>query len=136
MPGFWSGLGTSANYTYVTSDFEIRPAEHALLPSTSKNTANLALFYEKDGLNVRLGVYYVSRNLFSIGGSAATDVFSEARTSVDLGTSYAFDKNLSVYVNAKNLSNTPLKFTEGSDNRPIQREYYGITMTAGLQLNY
>ena len=136
LGGVWGGLGTSANYTFVDSDFEIRPGEHALLPSTSRNTANLALFYEKDGFNVRVGVYYVSRNLFAIGGSAATDVFSEPRTSVDLGTSYAIDKNLTVYFNAKNLSNTALKFTEGSDSRPIQREFYGVTLQTGLQINY
>jgi hypothetical protein len=38
-----------------------------------------------------------------------------------------------VYLNLKNLTNTPLKFTEGpTDDRVIQREFYGITVQAGF----
>ena len=41
----------------------------------------------------------------------------------------------SVYFNAKNLTNTALKLTEGSgDNRVIQREFYGMTLQAGVNI--
>jgi len=136
LPGWMNGLGAGVNYTYVDSSFEIRPGESAALPSSSKHTANASVFYERDGLNLRLGAYYVARNLWAVGGSAATDVFSEPRVNLDFGASYAFDKQLSLYVNAKNLNNNPLKFTEGTSNRPIQREFYGTTYQAGLQFNY
>jgi TonB-dependent receptor len=136
LPGWLSGFGLGMNYTYVDSSFEIRPGEKAALPSTSKHTLNASAFYERDGLNLRLGLYYVARNLWAVGGSAATDVFSEPRLNLDFGASYALDKHLSLYLNAKNLNNNPLKFTEGSANRPIQREFYGATYQAGLQFNY
>ncbi len=32
-----------------------------------------------------------------------------------------------VYFNAKNLLNTPLRYFEGSSNRPIRREFYDAT---------
>jgi len=136
LPGFWGGLGTNVNWTYIDSSAQFRAGISQSLPSSSRNTANGEVFYERDGLNLRAGVYYVSRNLFGFGGSTATDVYSEARTTVDFGGSYAFTKNLSIYGNAKNLTNTPLKFTEGFPNRPIQREYYGPTYQIGLQFNY
>lgn len=136
LPGVWSGLGAGVNYTYVNSKFEIRPGEHSTMPSTSKNTANANVFYEKHGLNLRLGAYYVSRNLWAIGGNSATDVFSEPRLSVDFGSSYAINENLSVYFNAKNLTDTPLKFVEAGSGRTIQREFYGATYQLGLTLNY
>lgn len=136
LPGAWSGLGLGTNYTYVNSDFEIRPGEHSTLPSTSRNTLNLTVFYEKNGWSARLGAYYLSRNLWSIGGNGVPDTFSEARTSVDFGGSYALDKNLSIYFNAKNITNTPLKFAEGTPDRTTQREYYGATYQAGLNFNY
>ncbi len=136
LPGIWSGLGAGVNYTYVDSKFEIRPGEHSSMPSTSKNTANANVFYEKQGLNLRLGAYYVSRNLWAIGGSSATDVFSEPRLSVDFGSSYAINDNLSIYFNAKNLTDTPLKFVEAGSGRTIQREFYGATYQLGLTLNY
>ena len=136
LPGWLDGFGLGFNWTWVDSNFEIRPGENHALPSTSKNTVNATAFYERDGLALRLGYYYISRNLFGIGGSAATDVYSEPRTSVDFGSSYNITKNLSVYFNAKNLSNTKLKFTEGTSNRPIQREFYGRTYQLGLSFDY
>lgn len=136
LPGFWGGLGTNVNWTFVDSSGQFRSGVSQTLPSSSRNTANFEIFYERYGVDVRVGAYYVSRNLFGFGGSIATDVYSEARTTVDLGASYAFTKNLSVYGNMKNITNTPLKFTEGEPGRPIQREFYGPTYQAGLQFNF
>ncbi|PNS09497.1 TonB-dependent receptor [Solilutibacter silvestris] len=136
LPGWLNGFGLGFNWTWVDSTFAIRPGENSPLPSTSRNTINAAAFYERNGLMLHLGYYYVSRNLFGIGGSAATDVYSEARTSLDFGSSYSFNKNLSVYFNAKNLGNTKLKFTEGTANRPIQREFYGRTYQLGVSFDY
>jgi hypothetical protein len=42
----------------------------------------------------------------------------------------------SVYFNAKNLTNSPLRFYEGSTNRPIQREYYEYTLEAGVSVTF
>lgn len=136
LPGLLSGLGTSFNWTWVHSRLEIRPGEFAALPSTSKNTGNAALFYERNGLDMRLAGYYVSRNLFGVGSSAATDIYSEPRFSLDFGASYALQSNVAIYLNVKNLTNTAMKFTEGTDNRPIQRETYGKTIQVGLTANY
>ncbi len=136
LPESLSGLGVGLNYTLVDSKFAIRPGETSSLPSTSKNTANASISYEKDGLNLRLAAYYLSRNLFAIGGGAGFDAFSEARTSVDFGSSYAMNKQVSFYFNAKNLTNTPLVFSEGQANRVIQREFYGATYQFGLNLTY
>lgn len=135
LPGIWSGLGTGINYTLVNSSFEIRPGEHTSMPSTSRNTVNGNLFYEKQGLNMRLGAYYVSRNLWAIG-SSSTDVFAEPRFSVDFGSSYAINDFMSVYFNAKNLTNTALKFVEAGSGRAIQREFYGATYQLGVTINY
>ena len=136
LPGVWGGLGTSANVTFVDSSFDIRPGEKSQLPLTSRGTGNIAVFYEKDGITARLGAYYVSRNLFGVGGSAATDVFQEDRTTVDFSSTYALDRHLSLYLNLKNITNAPLKYTEGQSNRPIQREFYNVTLQAGLNFNY
>ena len=135
LPATFSGLGLGLNYTYVDSRFAIRAGESSSLPSTSKHTANASVSYEKNGLNLRLAGYYLSRNLFGIGGPG-TDVFSEPRFSLDLGSSYAVNKQVSLYFNGKNLTNTPMVFSEGSSNRVIQREFYGATYQFGLNLSY
>ncbi len=114
LPGFWSGFGASANWTGVDSRIQIRPGNHTALPSTAKNTANAALFYERPGLfNARIAANYVSRSIFTIGAATAMDIYSEVRTSVDFGSSYFVTDSVKLYLNVKNLTNTPLKFTEG-----------------------
>ncbi len=135
LPETFSGLGLGLNYTFVDSRFAIRAGETSSLPSTSKHTANASVSYEKNGLNLRLASYYLSRNLFGIGGTG-TDVYSEPRVSLDLGSSYAVNKQVSLYFNAKNLTNTPMVFSEGASNRVIQREFYGATYQFGLNLSY
>ncbi len=135
LPGILSGLGAGINWTYVSSRFEIRPGEYSSLPSSSKNTANATIFYERNGVNLRLAGYYVSRDLFAIQGTGI-DVYNSSRFSMDFGGTVAIDKNLAVYFNAKNLLDTPHRFEEGSSDRVIQREFYGKTFQLGLNFNY
>lgn len=137
LPGWLSGFGTDLNWTGVDSRIEIRPGEFSQLPSTARDTANATLFYEQKGrFEVRLGANYISRSLFAIGSASGLDVFSEPRFSLDFGSRFFIRPNLSLYVDAKNLTNTPLKFTEGSPNRPIQRETYRETIQVGIEASF
>jgi outer membrane receptor protein involved in Fe transport len=138
LPQPFDGFGYSANVTLVSSEAQIHPGIDGLLPSTSRLTWNAAVFFERSGLNVRLAADYVGQNLFAFGGVEGnqTDTYSHSRLTMDLGSSYAVNHNLRVYFNAKNLLNTPLEFTEGPNvNRPIQREFYDVTLLAGVRLN-
>lgn len=138
LPQPFDGFGYSANVTVVSSEAQIHPGIDGLLPSTSRLTWNAAVFYESAGLNVRLAADYVGQNLFAFGGIVGNefDVYSHSRLTMDLGSSYALNHMVRLYFDAKNLLNTPLEFTEGpSVNRPIQREFYDITLLAGVRLN-
>jgi TonB-dependent receptor len=139
FPRPWDGLGFSLNGTAVTSRAQIHPGIYGLLPSTSKFTWNAAVFYESGPLELRLAADYVGQNLFAFGSvtSNSTDVYSSARLTMDFGASYAVSHVVSFYFQAKNLLNTPLEFTEGpSWTRPIQREFYGITLFGGVRLTF
>ncbi len=136
LPGFLAGLGASANYTFVDSRIEIRPGEFSTLPSASKNTWNVAGFYEKYGVNMRLSAYSTSADLFSIGSQKSGDVYNSTRTSMDFGSSYAFVEHWAGYFNVKNLLNTPHKFYQGSPERVIQREFYDQTYLLGVRFDY
>jgi TonB-dependent receptor len=138
LPAPWSGFGYSGNITLVDSEAQIHPGMDGTLPSTSHLTWNAAIFYERNPFEVRLAADYVGQNLFAFGTVLGneTDVYSSARLTMDLGSSYNIDRALSVYFDAKNLLNTPLEFTEGpSSSRPIQREFYDITLLAGVRLS-
>ena len=139
LPAPFNGFGYSANFTLVDSRAQIHPGIFGLLPSTSKVTWNTAIFYELDPIEVRLAAGYVGQNLFAFGSTTgnSTDVYSRHRTTLDLGASYAIAHQIKVYFDAKNLLNTPLEFTEGrSDSRPIQREFYDVTLLAGVRMSF
>ncbi len=136
LPGLLSGLGLSANFTYVDSRFELRPGEFSKLPSTSALTYNAAVFYEMGPVNLRLAAYSTSADLFSVGGDKTSDTYNSTRTSMDFGASYKLGKHWTSYFNAKNLLNTPHAFYEGTPDRPIQREFYNESYQLGLRFEY
>lgn len=135
LPAPFDGLGVDSNVTYVESGVSLRDGEpKRLLPGTSPWTANLALTYEKGPVQLRLAGEYVGHVLFGIGGSTATDVYQEARATLDFYADYDVSRRLSLYFTAKNLLNTPLKFFERDPDRPIQREFYLQTYEAGVKI--
>ncbi len=146
LPGVFSGLGVSANWTWVDSWYTVPVLDSngnstlsrtSVLPSTSRNTANAELLYDVHGLNLSLGAYYTGRNIFTQGPSAATDTWTQDRLSLDFGGRYQVSTPVVVYLNVKNLTNTALKFTDGEgENRVIQREFYGVTVQAGFNAKF
>lgn len=133
-PAFLHGFGVEGNAAYVDSAAQVRNGENVSLPGTFEYTANGALFYEAGKIKVRFAGQYESPVLFGVGGSRATDVFEDKRFTVDANASYDLTSRISFYINAKNLSNAPLRFYEGSANRPIQREYYDVTLEGGVKI--
>lgn len=136
LPAPLDGFGVNANTTVVHSEAQIHPGIRGPLPSTAELTWNLALFYERDPLELRLAADYVGQNLFGFGPDLTNefDDYSSPRLTLDFGSSYAITHAVQFYFDAKNLLNTPLKFTEGtSESRPIQREYYDVTLLAGVR---
>ena len=144
LPGLWRGLGVDANATVVQSHILEYDAftsgagknESGLLPGTSRLTWNLAGFYELKGLQIRLAGEFVSKELFSLGGSKATDTIQDDRLTMDFTASYKFTPNLTAYFNAKNLTDEPLRFFIYNSSFPIQREYYEQTYEAGIRAKF
>ncbi|UAK22850.1 TonB-dependent receptor [Sphingomonas nostoxanthinifaciens] len=135
LPGLLSGLGVDSNFTYVTSSAAVRGGEHVTLPGTFKYTGNAAVFYERERAKLRLSGQYESAVLFGIGANRATDIFQDKRFTLDLTGSYQLTKRVELYANVKNLTNAPLRFYEGSSNRPIQREFYDVTIEGGVKVH-
>lgn len=126
LPGVWSGLGASINYTY--QDSESDPAEIGstglylkTLPQayTPKHSANTTVFWEKDGLMLRLANRYndvqlVNRGL--IGGAT----WQEATNRLDFSSSYRINQNFSVTFQATNLTNdTRRTFFTSANTRDV-----------------
>ena len=136
LPGPLGGLGFAGNYTYVDSEGRTRPTDHTKLPFTSPNLYNMAIFYEKYGFTITLAGQYTDRNLSSVGTTYRLDQYFDKRFTLDFSASYMTRYGVGLYFNAKNLTNAPWRVYEGAANRPIQREYYGITYEAGMKFKF
>jgi len=136
LPGFLSGFGIAANYTYVDSRGNAHPTQATRLPYTAPNLYNVSLFYDKYGLQFSLAATFTDRSLEAIGSSTLTDRYFDTEFHLDLSVSYRFCNGLGLYVHAKNLTNQAFRVYEGSTNRPIQREFYGETYVAGVQFKF
>ncbi len=142
LPGFWSGFGLDANATLVDSrilEYDAATSatghdEYGLLPGTSRFTGNLGGFYEAHGVQLRLAAEYVSKELFSLGGSKAGDTIQDNRLTLDFTSSYRLSPNWQFYFNVKNLTNAPLRFYVYQPSFPIQREFYDQTFEAGIRI--
>lgn len=144
LPRPLDGLGLEGNFTYVDSKILEYAAnqsltgqnEYGMLPGTSQISWNLAAFYEAHGLDIRLSGEYVSHSLFGLGGDKALDTIQDSRFLLDLTSSYRINKTWTVYFNAKNLTNQPLRYYEGEVYRPIQREFYDVTVEGGVRAHF
>ena len=142
LPGWWSGFGVDANVTLVDSRIleydaatsAIGQNEYGLLPGTSRLTWNAAGFYEKGPIRLRIAAEYVSKELFSLGGTKASDSIQDSRLTLDFTSSYQITPGWQVYFNVKNLTNAPLRFYVDQPSFPIQREFYEQTFEAGVRI--
>ena len=135
LPQPMDGFGVDGNMTINYTRGDIRAGERHALPQTSPYNFNAELFYEKGPIGIRLAASYVSSNIFAVGSDQYSDIYSQPRFRLDLGSTYDLTDNVQFYFNVKNLTNTLLEFTESkSTNFPIQREFYGPTYFAGVRV--
>ncbi|WP_159084032.1 TonB-dependent receptor [Saccharobesus litoralis] len=110
LPGVWSGLGASVNYTYSKSEsaptFNSDGVEFAGNPQpyTPEHSANATIFWEKDGLMVRLASRYTGVQLINeIECSDKCTLWQDSTNRLDFSASYRLNKNVSFVFNATNL---------------------------------
>jgi len=109
LPGIWSGLGTTLNYTYAPSDSANKDVYGHVLPiqDNSKNSGNAVLWYEKDGLQLRLAANYRSDRLDSLAiplGKGVVPIWTQKTIYVDASASYDLYEHSSVYLQVSNLT--------------------------------
>ncbi|WP_299574611.1 TonB-dependent receptor [uncultured Shewanella sp.] len=132
LPGFWSGFGVNANYTYADSE---QPDGNPLL-NISENTANGQIYWENEDLQFRLAYNWRDRYLYSQAekrvqtvGALGYNVFNqndptaddfdatvgnnyrEARGQFDFSASWDINEHFAVVGNVVNLTGEPIEYT-------------------------
>lgn len=137
LPGFLSGFGLYANYTYAWSEAELTSEDGdprtISLPGQSENTANFALSYERSGFSGRVSVSYAGSFIDEIRDLAANDRIYDEHVQVDFSASQRINENFTVFVELINLTNEPLRYYNGVSSRPEQQEFYSFWGNAGIK---
>ncbi len=136
LPDMLNGFGIYANYTYTHSEADIidRSAKPTL-PGQTTHIGNLALSYEKYGFSGRAALNVHGKYIHSLGEAAADDIYYDRHVQLDLSASQRIRPKVRLFVELINLTDTPLRFYQGSANRPIQQEFYSWWGHVGLRFD-
>ncbi|MCM2678524.1 TonB-dependent receptor [Echinimonas agarilytica] len=142
LPGMWSGLGLSVNYTYQESESDkqeigdtgvfLKPLPQAYTPENSVNTT---LFWEKDGIQLRLASRFtddvlVNRGL--IGGAT----WQEQNHRLDFSSSYPINDNFSITFQALNITDETFRtyYTSSFTRNAFEPNSQEVVMDEGSPL--
>ncbi|MEW7278683.1 TonB-dependent receptor [Aquimarina sp. 2201CG1-2-11] len=136
LPGFLSGFGVQANYTYTKSEFTIPGRdEKTRLPRQADHLINAQLYYEKAGFNIRAAYNFKGEYITDYGstGLDRDDIYYGDYSTLDANASFKINKHFTIFAEVNNLLNESLEYYYGDKTRPKQVEYYGVRGQAGIR---
>jgi TonB-dependent receptor len=133
LPSHLNGFGVAFNLTLADSEEKLfsRPTETLRFAKQADTLCNVAVFYEKFGLEARIGYTYTGDYLRSFGASAGSDSYQSARRIVDAKISYRVSRRVKVFGNVSNLGQEPLNEYSGYAHRMSATEIYWWTANFG-----
>ena len=129
-------FGVQTNYTHMRSVMELPDGRKADIPRQADQLYNASIFFDNNEFAVRVAINHKGEYIQEHGGSKDEDNFYGENTSVDLSASYNPNEQLMVFFEANNLTNEPLKYYQGSKDRPLQTEYYGARASLGVKYSF
>jgi len=136
---FDNGFGVQANYTYVKSDLTYNNLglgnQFALVGQS--NSANLVGIYEDQNWSVRLAYNWRGQflNTTSANGNPNPE-YVEPYGQVDLSVGYNVNKNLSVSVEAINLTNSTQRTHGRTDSMVLAATQFGPRYMVGARYKF
>ncbi|WP_206598029.1 TonB-dependent receptor [Sphingomonas sanguinis] len=139
LPGFLSGFGVFANYTYTkghaTFDGSFAGRSRFALPGQSTHMWNASVFYERGPVNLRVAYTKRSDYLDEINAdNPALDLYWEGRGQLDVTGSVQLAEGINLFAEGKNLTNTPGVRYFGERYRTYEYEKFGYTIFGGLRV--
>ncbi|MEH0154553.1 TonB-dependent receptor [Limibacter armeniacum] len=146
LPGFLSGFGVNANYTFTKSEVEVPSYDAETLEEVinvqplrkqPKHIFNAALFYEKYGLTARLAANYKGSYVDEYRIEAGPEHYRwyDKNLTLDFNATYTISDHFRVFAEVNNLTNEPLRYYHGDTSRPEQVEYYSIKGQMGIRFS-
>ena len=138
LPAPFDGIGIYSKYTYADSSADLPFGEGSTqLPGTSRTNYNVALSYEKHGINARLAYNYRSKFIQSFDvDSPQLNVFWDERASLDFSASYALTRNWRLFGEVNNINDARQVRFQGERSRVLELEGFGRSWLAGVSYQF
>jgi len=135
--GILSGFGLGANYTYVTSSINTQsPTDCSSLEGLSKSSYNVNGYYEKHGVQARLAYNWRSSFLSKCYGQLSDQEYTAAYGQLDFNASVDVTKNVQVFVEGANLTNSYIYQYTIYTNRLLLDESTGRRISFGVRAKF
>lgn len=140
--GFFGGFGTELNYTYSSSQAELPRLQGETsiidkisLPNQSKHLFNTILYYERNGVMVRLAGNFRGKSIETIDNTQgpAYYVWTDNNFTIDGSATVNVNKHIRLFLEVNNITNEPLRTYIGDSYRPTMTEWYGQRGQIGLR---
>ena len=137
LPGFLKNFGGAANYSHIWISGKDTSGKPITLPSVSDNNVNLIGYYETKLFGLRLVYNWRDKYDLAAGNSFVGDARSvKARSQLDASASLNVTKNISLSVDAFNLTNATRAEYESDPLLPRRIDYDGRTYQATLRASF
>jgi len=137
LPGLFGHLGVITNYTYTQSGAR-NPVggEWVTLASQATHSANLAGYFDRGPMNLRLSFNYQSDYLNSLNADERLHLYISGRGVLDVAANYDLPGGVGLFVEATNLTDSLQRRYRGVVSRVDELEQFGRALTAGVKLTF
>lgn len=136
LPAPFDGFGVQASVTLVDSKANYFAGNRQIkddLVGLSKRSYNLVGYYEKGPISARLGWFWRSRYLSSIGSTTQAQAYIDAYGSLDGSLSYQITPQYAVTLEGSNLTDE-IRYVYGkSKDQPMEIYHWGRTVSLTLR---
>ncbi|MDR6625826.1 TonB-dependent receptor [Caulobacter segnis] len=136
LPAPFDGFGVQASVTLVDSKANYFAGNRQIkddLVGLSKRSYNLVGYYEKGPISARLGWFWRSRYLSSIGSTSQAQAYIDAYGSLDGSLSYQIAPQYAVTLEGSNLTDE-IRYVYGkSKDQPMEIYHWGRTVSLTLR---
>nr|WP_295112007.1 TonB-dependent receptor [uncultured Caulobacter sp.] len=136
LPGLLDGLGVQASVTIVDSKANYFAGNRQIkddLVGLSKTSYNLVGYYEKGPISARLGWFWRSRYLSSIGSTTTAQSYIDAYGSLDGSLSYQITPQYAVTLEGSNLTDEVRYIYGKTKDQPMEIYHWGRTVSLTLR---
>ncbi len=143
LPGFLNGFGINANYCFTWSQALVPGlSNYTTLPGQSDHVGNFSLFYEKYGFSARVALNVQSAFIYELdtyvdptGARILLPNYTATHAQLDCAVSQKLPGNVTLLLEANNLTNSPAQLYLDSPNYPTEIEYYSWAIRGGVKVD-